>query len=174
VTAQLRGLPTRAGAWTVSDSRTTVTFSVANLWSVARGSVSVNWGEVVVGAAGEPVRVRAELDLHSVDTGIARRDADLCKPRFLDTDRHPVMAWSAERFTPDGDGTWTAHGVLRVRGTSTPLPMSVVPESAGPDGAWLRVRGSAVLDRRAVGIRAPRFLIGHAVEIAVDAWLTCP
>ena len=32
--------------------------------------------------------------------GIARRDPDLRKPRFLDIDRHPVMIWAADRFTP--------------------------------------------------------------------------
>ena len=38
--------------------------------------------------------------------------------------------------------------------------------------APLRVRADAVLDRTAVGIRAPSFLIGRTVTITVDAWLT--
>ena len=41
-----------------------------------------------------------------------------------------------------------------------------------PDG-WVRVRATASLDRTAVGIRAPRFLIGRIVQIEVDAWLSC-
>jgi hypothetical protein len=36
----------------------------------------------------------------------------------------------------------------------------------------VHVRGTAVLDRTAIGLRAPRFLIGRQVTITVDAWLT--
>jgi hypothetical protein len=81
------------------------------------------------------------------------------------------MAWGGERFTGHEDGSWTAEGVLDVRGTSTPLLVTGRAEVL-PDG-WVRVRSTAALDRRAVGIRAPRFLIGHRVEIEVDAWLSC-
>ena len=173
MTAQI-GVPAiAAGTWTVSDGRTRVTFSVGNLGRRAHGSVALGWGEVRVDAAGAPVRVRAELDLNGLDTGIARRDADLRKPRFLDVDRHPTMRWEADRFTRTDDGRWAAHGELHVRGTSAPLTVVGAPEAADLEGQWVRVRACATLDRTAVGIRAPSFVIGRTVEIAIDAWL-CP
>jgi polyisoprenoid-binding protein YceI len=171
MTTQLQALPMAAGTWAVSDSRTRVSFSVGNLRHRVHGSVPLSWGEVQVDAAGAPVRVRAELDLNGLDTGIARRDADLRKPRFLDIDRYPTMTWTADRFTRSPDGAWTAEGLLGVRGTSTPLTVTGAPEAAAPDGGWVRVRGSAVLDRAAVGIRVPSFVIGREVWIDVDAWL---
>nr|WP_246325145.1 YceI family protein [Petropleomorpha daqingensis] len=158
-----------AGTWTVSDSRTRVTFSVGNLGTQAHGSVACSWGELRLDAEGCPAAVRAEMDLNSLDTGIARRDADLRKPRLLDIDRHPTMVWTAERFTPRDDGSWTAEGVLSVRGTSAPLTVTGAAETDGP---WLRVRATGELDRRSVGIRAPSILIGRTVRIEVDAWLT--
>jgi polyisoprenoid-binding protein YceI len=161
-----------AGAWTVSDSRTRVTFTVGSLGRPTHGSVACSWGELRLDAQGRPATARAELDLDSLDTGIAKRDADLRKPRFLDIDRHPTMSWSAERFTRTDDGGWIAHGELRVRGTSAPLTVVGNPEAAGPDGSWLRVRASGELDRTAVGIRAPSLLIGRTVRIDIDAWLT--
>jgi hypothetical protein len=105
-----------AGVWTVSDSRTRVTFSVGKLGRQAHGSVACSWGDLRLDADGRPVAVRAELDLNSLDTGIAKRDADLRKPRLLDIDRHPTMTWAADRFTPRDDGSWTAEGELSVRG----------------------------------------------------------
>ncbi|TQN42341.1 polyisoprenoid-binding protein YceI [Blastococcus colisei] len=159
-----------AGTWTVSDSRTRVTFAVPNFGRPAHGSVACSWGELVVGDAGVPVRVRAELDLDSLDTGIAKRDADLRKPRLLDIDRNPTMTWSADRFSAREDGRWIAEGVLHVRGTSAPLAVIGVVEITAE--GWLRVRATAALDRTAVGLRAPRFLIGRTVEIDVDAWLS--
>jgi polyisoprenoid-binding protein YceI len=163
-------LTTTAGRWTLSDSHTLVTFNVRSLGGrLAHGSVACTSGEVEVDPTGTPVRARAELDLGSLDTGITRRDADLRKARFLDIDRHPTMRWSAEHFTPAGDGAWRAEGVLSVRGTTAVLAVVASPEL---DAEGLRIRGSAVLDRTAVGIRAPRFLIGRLVRIDVDARLT--
>lgn len=160
-----------AGTWSVSDSRTRVTFSVRNFGRPVHGSVACARGEVEIDGAGAPRRVSAELDLGSVDTGIARRDADLRKPGLLDIDRQPAMTWTADRFTRRDDGRWTAEGILQVRGTSAPLTVTGQAELL-PDG-WVRVRGTAALDRTAVGIRAPRFLIGRRVGIDVDAWLCC-
>jgi polyisoprenoid-binding protein YceI len=160
-----------SGTWTVSDSRTLVTFAVRNLGRRVHGSVACRWGQLEIDGSGAPVRVAADLDLGSIDTGIARRDADLRKPWLLDIDRHPTMTWTADRFTQGGDGCWTAEGVLQVRGTSTPLAVTG-PAEVRPDG-WVRVLATASLDRTAAGVRAPRFLIGRVVEIDVDAWLCC-
>ena len=46
------------------------------------------------------------------------------------------------------------------------------PEVGGPDGSWLCVRACGELDRTAVGIRAPSFLIGRTVRIELEVWLT--
>ena len=172
MTAPVQAPAPTAGTWSVSDSRTRVTFSVRNLGRPMLGSVACAWGELEVDGAGAPVRAAAELDLGSVDTGISKRDADLHKPWLLDIDRHPTMAWSADRFTRHDDGRWSAEGVLQVRGTSAPLTVTGAAELL--PGGWVRVRAAGTLDRRAVGIRAPQFLIGAAVEVDVDAWLSCP
>ncbi|SOD99075.1 YceI family protein [Blastococcus haudaquaticus] len=172
MTATVRAPAPTAGVWTVSDSRTQVAFAVRNLGRPVHGSVTCRWGELETDGTGAPVRVVGELDLGTVDTGIAKRDADLRKPWLLDIERHPTMTWGADRFTRHDDGRWTAEGVLHVRGTSAPLAVTGVAEVL-PDG-WVRVRATAALDRRSVGIRAPRFLIGSTVEIDVDAWLSCP
>jgi polyisoprenoid-binding protein YceI len=171
VTAQVQGLAMTAGGWACSDSRTQVTFSVGHLGHQVQGTVGLRWGEVEIGSTGAPVRVRAELDLRTLHTGVARRDADLRKPRFLDVDRYPTMTWTADRFDRADDGRWTADGLLGVRGTTTPLAVVGTPEPGPAGEGWVRVCGTAVLDRSAVGIRAPSFLVGRTVRITVDAWL---
>lgn len=170
MTVECAGLPAATSrSWAVSDSRTQVTFAVRGLFAQVHGSVCCSWGDVEVDEFGNPTRVCAELDLNSLSTGIARRDADLRKPRFLDIDRHPTMSWSAARFRPAEDGQWTAEGELHVRGVRVPLEVSGTAEAAD-DG--VRVRATAVLDRTAVGISAPRFLIGRTVQITLDVALT--
>ncbi|RBY90612.1 YceI family protein [Blastococcus sp. TF02A-26] len=161
-----------AGTWSVSDSRTRLGFAVGNLGRTVHGSLPCSWGDVVVDGSGAPVRASVGIDLRGVATGIARRDADLCRPRFLNAERHPTMTWTAERFTPDADGGWTAEGTLSLRGTSAPLTVTGRVESADPAGGWARLRGAAVLDRTAVGIRVPAVLVGRSVHITIDAWLS--
>ncbi|MGY1606191.1 MULTISPECIES: YceI family protein [unclassified Geodermatophilus] len=173
MTAPLRARPATAGTWTVSDSRTRIAFAVGNLGRVAHGTVTCRTGWVELDVSGDPVRASADLDLDTLDTGIAKRDRDLRRPGLLDIDRHPVMTWRCDRFVPTGDGGWTAEGELSVRGTTAPLTVTGRPEAA-LDGDRLRVRAQAELDRTAVGIRAPAFLIGRRVSITVDAWLVAP
>jgi polyisoprenoid-binding protein YceI len=161
----------RTDTWTVSDSRTQVRFTVRNLGMPVQGSVALSSGEVEVDADGAPVRARAEFDLTTFDTGITRRNLDLRRPRFLAVDRQSVMVWTCDRFGLRADGSWLAAGTLSVRGIATPLEVTAVAEDAG--GAVV-VRAAAVLDRLAVGIRAPRPVIGRAVRIEIDAWLVPP
>ncbi|MGK5114674.1 MULTISPECIES: YceI family protein [unclassified Geodermatophilus] len=173
MTAQLGSRTPVAGTWTVSDSRTRVTFAARGLGGrLVHGSVSCSSGEVRLDEGGRPVRVRGEVDLESLATGIARRDADLRTPRFLDVARHPTMTWSADRFRPSPDGAWIAEGVLSVRGTTAPLTLVGRPEPV--EGGWLRVRAAGTLDRTTVGIRVPALLVGRTVRVAVDAWLRAP
>jgi polyisoprenoid-binding protein YceI len=170
VTAAVR-TPVRAGTWSVSDSRTQVRFSVRNLGLPVQGSVALSRGELQVDAGGAPVRAWAEFDLASLDTGITRRDTDLRRARFLSVDRQPVMVWTCDRFTRSPEGCWLAAGRLSVRGSARPLEVAGVAEPA--DGGIL-VRAAATLDRLAIGIRAPRVLIGRVVRIEIDAWLVPP
>jgi polyisoprenoid-binding protein YceI len=172
VTADVTALPVAAGQWSVSDARTRITFTVANFGRPVQGSLACIAGGIELRSGGEPARAWAEIDLRSLDTGVARRDSDLRKPRLLDIDRHPVMTWRCDGFAPTGDGGWTGTGQLRVRGTTAPMTVTGRAEVRDGDGPWLRVRAEAVIDRTAVGIRAPSFLIGRTVTVAVDAWLS--
>lgn len=168
MTTGLRLPALAAGTWVASDCRTRAAFTVRGLTGPVTGTVALTCGEIEVDATGGPRRASAELDLRTVATGIARRDADLCRPHLLDADRCPAMTWSADRFTRGGDGSWTADGVLALRGTATPLAVRAVPELR--DGRLL-LRATATMDRRSVGIRAPRPLIGREVRIEVEAEL---
>ncbi|MCF6733790.1 YceI family protein [Blastococcus sp. KM273129] len=78
--------------------------------------MSCRWGELDADEAGVPRRVVAELDLGTLDTGIARRDADVRKPRFLDTDRHPTMIWTARSFVPGDEAGGRPRGCWRSAG----------------------------------------------------------
>jgi polyisoprenoid-binding protein YceI len=159
------------GRWTAVAGSTTATFAVGNLGTTVHGSIGVVSGFLDVGSDGRPVAVHAELDLRTIDTGNRRRDTDLRKARLLDIDAHPAMTFECDDLGPEGAG-WRAAGRLRLRGTSCPLTLTGTVEEGDP--GTVHLRGTAVLDRTALGIRAPRVMIGREVTITVEAWLTSP
>lgn len=129
------------------------------------GSVPVLSGHVEVAADGTPTAVRAELDPGRVDTGHARRDRDLRGKRFFGPAPSPVLVFDAGPATRVGDDGWSVAGVLTLGGRSAAVAVDVEVL----DGS--HVRASTVLDRRDLGIRAPRLLVGRRVDVTVDASL---
>jgi hypothetical protein len=78
----------------------------------------------------------------------------------------------ADRFEPSADG-WTAHATLCIAGCEAPKRIvGRLDGSAGGDGVRIRVSGTARLDIRDVGIRAPALLVRRHVDITVTAELT--
>jgi len=158
----------RAGTWTVLSGRTTATFEVRNFgFNRVRGTIPVTAGTVEV-TGGEVTAVAATLDLGALDTKNPRRDADLRKPKLLDSAAHPELSFEATGIRRH-EG-WEVTGELRLRGTSCPLTLTVEP----PTDDGVRVRATGTLDRAPLGLRVPRAMVGRYVRVVVDAWLEPP
>lgn len=160
-----------AGVWRADLTRSTASFQVGNLGRKANGTVPVTGGTVEIDADGQLLGVHGTLDLGAIDTGIAKRDLDLRKPGLLDLDRHPTMTFTATSCHPVDNG-WSVTGTLQARGTSAEL--SGVAELSTVDGTTAVMTATARLDRRTLGIRAPRLLIGRYVDITVTAVISRP
>lgn len=162
----------RSGRWSVDTRTSRAMFRVRDvLHKPVTGSVPVLSGSVEVDDHGSPIAVLAELDLAGVDTGNARRDRDLRGRRFFDVESSPRLVFRGGPGTARPDGGWLLPGVLGLRGTTCPLELVVVPV---PDGPASRVRATGTVDRRQLGLRAPRLLVGSMVSLTVDAYLLPP
>ncbi|MCO1660569.1 YceI family protein [Pseudonocardia humida] len=161
-------LPT--GEWVLDPTRTTASFAVRNGPGTVHGTVPVTAGAVRVDGAG--VRVEAELDLSALDTGNPRRDRDLGKPGLLDLDRHPRLRFVADDVRGT-DGGWVLVGTLSVRGREVPVTLTVADADRPDllDAGDATAVGTTRLDRRDLGVRAPRVLIGRWIEVTVRAVL---
>ncbi|GAA4261945.1 YceI family protein [Dactylosporangium darangshiense] len=159
-----------AGTWTV-DAGILAGFAARNFAvKIVRGTIAVTAGIVEIGPDGRPSRLSGTLDPASIDTGNPRRDKDLRGKRFLDVVNHPRMDVVAEHIEPTTTG-WRARAVLRVAGAEAPLWIDGTIDDAST-AARLLVTGTARLDLRDVGIRAPRLLVGRWVELTVSVHLT--
>jgi polyisoprenoid-binding protein YceI len=153
------------GRWVIAAG-STASFGVGNFGRVVHGTVPILRGTLTVSGDGRLCAVHGELDLAAIDTGTAKRDLDLRKPRLLDLDAHPKMTFRADSIEATGIG-WRVNGHLTARGRTAPITGEVRIDQAG--GGQPALTATARLDRRLLGIRAPRFLIGRSIDITVTA-----
>jgi polyisoprenoid-binding protein YceI len=162
-----------AGTWTVDPTTTRAQFRARDVFRrPVVGTLPVRVGRVEVATDGTPVEVVAELDLAGVATGIGRRDRDLLGRSFFDVRSSPVLRFAGGPARLDGEGRWLLAGTLALRGVECQVELAVELVGRG-DGA-ARVRATTSLDRRDVGIRVPRLLVGHDVGVVVEAELVPP
>jgi polyisoprenoid-binding protein YceI len=156
-----------AGSWRRPAERGTAGFTVRGAGGRrVSGVVPIVAARVDVDPAGTPESVWAVLDLTGIDTGSVRRDADLQKRHLLDTERHPQLTFEgcAPEPTPDG---WRVRGRLTGR-ADTELTLAAQIIHRSPTGE-LTVRATTSFDRRGLGIRAPRLMIGRWVDVTIEA-----
>jgi polyisoprenoid-binding protein YceI len=160
-----------AGIWTADLTRTRAAFAARHLFGqTVHGTITVTGGTLDVDPDGRPRRFQATLDPASIETGNARRDADLRGRRFLDAETHPLMEAAAAGIDVAADG-WHADAVLRVRQSEAPLHIEAALDIL-PTEARLLVSGTARLDLRDAGIRVPGLMVRRFVDLSFSAQLT--
>lgn len=117
------------GTWTIDPAHSDVGFAIRHLMiSNVKGHFTRFEGQIVT--AGDPLRseVTATIDLTSIDTANATRDAHLRSADFFDVAKHPTMSYRSTGLRPDGDG-YLMEGELTLKGTTLPVPLK--PEING-------------------------------------------
>ena len=130
-----------AGTWTIDPVHSEVGFSVRHMMvSKVRGKFASFEGSIVTGENPLDSTVTATVDLASIDTGNADRDAHIRSADFFDVERHPTL-------------TFRSTGVRRV-GDDEPARLhggvEVDAEVAAVDGG----RGAEARPGAAVGVGA--------------------
>jgi polyisoprenoid-binding protein YceI len=139
-------------------------------FNTVRSTVPIVSATVDVDADGVPVAVHAALDLTGIATGNPKRDSDLQKPQLMGTVEHPRLTFTGTP-TQRADA-WQVPGRLAGRAaTDVTLDAQIVDRSASGE---LMVHATCTIDRRRLGLRAPRLLIGRYVAVTVAAVFAPP
>lgn len=105
------------GTWTVDPSHSELSFTVRHLMvSKVRGKFSEFTGSVEVGETAADSKVTATVQLASVDTGSADRDAHLKSPDFFGVETNPEMT-----FVSTGVSDGELVGDLTINGVTNPV-----------------------------------------------------
>jgi polyisoprenoid-binding protein YceI len=138
--------------------------------------------DVVVGATLADTSVTATIDLASIDTGNADRDAHVRSADLLDIDRRPTMAFRSTTISEARDG-WTVVGDLTIGEVTRPFELAVELGGiedfpGGPRHAGFEARGE--LRRKEFGIDmalppgVSAVALGDVIKVELDVQLLEP
>ena len=113
--ASINDLP--AGTWTVDAAHSELGFVARHLMvTKVRGQFKEFEGTVKVGDDITDSQVTAVVQLASIDTGSADRDAHLRSADFFDVENNPTMSFTSTEVTPD-----SLTGDLTIKGVTKPV-----------------------------------------------------
>lgn len=182
MSTQLQGdqnaLPVPAGTWTVDPAHSSVEFSVKHMMiATVKGRFTEFDGALAFGEDVATATVSGVINVSSIDTHEAQRDAHLRSPDFFDAERYPEIRFESKRVEYVGDTTLRVGGELTIKGITREVELDATVVGTGRD-PWdnervaLEVRGE--IDRREFGLRwnqaleAGGLLVGDKVKLAVD------
>lgn len=180
-TATMRTAPAPA-AYRVDPAHASAEFKVRHLMvSNVRGELGEVTGEVGYDAAApERSHVVARIDVTTIDTRNADRDAHLRSADFLDVANHPAIEFRSTDVRAVGRGALEVEGQLTIRGVTRPVTLAVElsEEVRDPWGNVKRgVTATARLDRRAFGLtwnaalETGGVVVGEHVDVTIEAEL---
>ena len=167
-----------SSTWNVDASHSQVGFAVKHLViSNVRGEFRTYQGKVVLDEA-DVTRssVEATIDVNSLDTKVADRDAHLKSPDFFDAAKYPSMTFKSTKVTKAGKDRLKVTGDLTLHGVTKPVMLDVVTTAAvkGMGGETRRgFSGTTKISRKEFGLTWNKLVeagpaVGDEVTIALE------
>lgn len=120
------------GNWRIDPLHSGAHFSVRHMMiSTVRGEFTGVTGSVTYDPK-NPTRdtVEATIDCATVNTGVAKRDAQLKSADFFDVAHYPTMKFKSKRVEKAGDGKLKVTGDLTINATTQEVVLDVEGPSA--------------------------------------------
>ena len=140
--------------WSVDPGASSVGFAVKTFWGAVtvRGAFDRFDGYYEVGPEGTKIALTVDVD--SIDTGNAKRDAHLRTDDFFHLAEHPQVRFTSTRVRPAGDGMLLVEGNLEVAGETLPLELAAAVQQA--EGG-LEITATTALDPAQFGMSRGQF-----------------
>jgi polyisoprenoid-binding protein YceI len=120
---------------------------------------------------------KGTIEVKSIDTGIAKRDAHLRTPDFFDAEKYPTITFTSKKVEKQGGenlviGDFAMHGV--VKEISLPIKLSG-PITDPWGGTRIGLHAKTKLSRKEFGIsynqksKTGAMVVGDEIEIEINA-----
>ena len=164
--------------WNIDASHSQVGFAVKHLViSNVRGEFGVYQGKLVLDEADVTKSiVDATVDVNSLNTKVADRDAHLKSPDFFDVAKYPTMGFKSTKVEKAGKDRLKVTGNLTLHGVTKPvvLDVSTSAEVKGMYGETRRAFAATTkIDRKDYGLTWNKLVeagpaVGDEVAITLD------
>jgi polyisoprenoid-binding protein YceI len=168
--------------WKVDDAHTHSSFTIRHMViSNVRGEFGKTSGTLTLDEKDlTKSSVEATIDVASIDTRVADRDAHLRSPDFFDAAKYPTITFKSTRVEKAGEGKLKVTGDLTMRGVTKPVVLEVTGPTAEVKDPWGNVRrgfaASGKLDRREWGLTWNKAIeagpvVGDEVKLEIEGEL---
>jgi polyisoprenoid-binding protein YceI len=161
------------GTWALDASHTEIGFTVRHLMSKVRGKFETFEGTVTSNDDVTLSTVNVTIDLSSVNTGTADRDAHLRSGDFFSAEEHPTMT------SVKGDNEFAVTGDLTIKGITKSVVLDTELLGEGKDpwgGTRVGLEATTTISRKEFGIDfnmpvdgADKLMIGDKITINIVA-----
>lgn len=171
-----------AQEWQIDTPHSAAQFAVRHLMvSTVRGSFGKISGTVKYDPANPAAtNLQAEVDVSTIDTRVAKRDAHLKSPDFFDVEKFPTITFKSTKAEPAGAGALKLTGDMTMHGVTKPVVFNVEGLTApmkDRNGLRMGAVGTAKINRSEFGmtwnraIEAGGVTVSDEVTITIDAEL---
>jgi polyisoprenoid-binding protein YceI len=183
-TTSTSALPLVPGRWSLDRNHSAVLFVVRHLGLTnVRGRFDSFDAGLHVGSSLHEVEVTADIDLSSVDTGNADRDAHLRSTDFFDTAQHERMTFRSTAITGDGSD-YELVGELMIAGVTRPVTLDVAFNGTevfpGDQSTHAGFSATTQIRRSDFGVDfgivpgAEKLMLGDKIKIELDLQFVAP
>ena len=166
-----------ADTFNIDTNHSTVAFSVSHLViNKVHGKFNEFSASVIVD--GNAIKeAKGTIQVKSIDTGIAKRDAHLKTPDFFDAQKYPTITFTSKKVEKQGDenvvtGDFTMHGITK----EIALPIKLSGPITDPwGGTRIGLYAKTKLSRKEFGIsynassKTGTAVVGDEIEIEINA-----
>jgi polyisoprenoid-binding protein YceI len=117
--------------------------------------------------------VTATIDVSTIDTGVAARDADLKSAGYFDVANFPAANFASTSVVKNGSGL-TVNGYLTLHGITKPVVLTVVGPSGPVPGRDKKPHSgftaTTTISRGdfGIGAKVPSVMVGDAVKLTIE------
>jgi polyisoprenoid-binding protein YceI len=166
--------------WNIDPTHSHAEFKVRHLMiSNVRGSFPKVAGVLTLDeAAPAQSTVRATIEVASIETRDAQRDAHLKSADFFDVEKFPTMTFQSTKVTVASAGTGTVEGELTIRDVTKTVVFAVEGPTPATKDPWgnlrVGVEATTTISRKEFGLtwsaplEAGGVMIGDEVTITLE------
>jgi polyisoprenoid-binding protein YceI len=180
LTTEMPVQPGTQSTWTIDPAHSSIEFAVRHMmFTKIRGRFKEFSGTISCLDESNPTKAKVEatIDVASIDTGDANRDAHLRSAEFLDVEHYPSITFTSKRIDKKAEDQFNMVGDLTIRGITREITLDTTYNGRGTNPWGKEVAGfsaSSTLNRRDFGLtwnvalETGGMLVGDNLEVDIE------